>query len=46
MRLHGLLLYYGLAQASEPSLSEMGLDVWTKAFSLSKEKYNGIFQGN
>jgi len=45
-RVRGLMLCYVLAQASKPSLSEMGLDVWTKAFSLSKEKYNGLFPGN
>jgi len=35
-RVRGLLLHNVLAQASEPSLSEIGLGVWTKTFSLSR----------
>ena len=45
-RVRELLLCNVLAHASELSLSEIGLGVWTKAFSLNKEEYNGVFQGN
>ena len=34
---------YVFAQASEPSLSEMGLGLGMKVFRLRKENYNGGF---